>query len=1060
MSPTPGNRPFFSWVRRGVAASINSAPPTGQSRVTSSVQLSIVDQNRAAYAKQPGPVQVQLYSHRDVIGTDPAMIVRTEPAHGTTNFEPNYLCAIEFDGPDFLWMFTPSPPAVNVNSGPGGLPSGDCLPPWVALIVLKQDEFVKLAAPPNPLPVIQVNNIGALQDLTDSWNWAHVQVSGDASLSDSLNSAPGNVISRLICPRRLDPQTAYSAFLVPAYEAARLKGIGQDNSTVDLTTPAWNSKTAPGLQLPLYALRSGPNEPQFQLDFSTSDEGDFESLVRRLKPIENLSGQVGKRAMDVSMPGMDLPAASQGPLGLEGALASTSMNNPWTGSDQAAFKSGLAGLVNQTSPVVDDPSAPRSQDPVIVPPIYGSWPAGVAAVSPGSNQWVAELNLDPRHRAAAGMGTEIIQNERTQLLAAAWQQVDGIIAANQKIQQGQLARAALQQIYTRKLSTATTDSLLTLTASLHSRILASPETMRAKTRASRVPERALSATYRRVTRPRRRLVSPAVQRESLLPKINDHRVIIVPRPQPPQGLLPLDQISEQSEISLRKKLLEILASLEMARRSTHSITRRFFLTIALGLVSIGVGAAIVGTELWEELTELFAGKRVGDQIKLSKLTPKQVNSIPQRPNFVLTAPGTPAPGGTAQGKDSVQAKALRTATAELFAVIQAHPVDLPQKPALSLAAVQKTVLARIEPALTVAQRMRAIISWPGIRWQPSDILASPILAAPAFPQPMYGPLRDVSPSNLLPGADQVPHDSISIVVQNHSFIESYMVGLNHEMTRQLIWEGYPTFDQRGTYFRQFWDVSAYVPQPGDPTDANALQELLKDIPPVPLWNQELGKNLNRQGVPANNVVLLVRGELFRRYPNAIVYAVKAKRTADGTRVHDDSDQRYPIFRGTLPTDMTFLGFNLSIDDAHGGTGTAPDGFFFVFQQPPSEPRFGLEPTRSPGPTTSWADLSWENFESPQATAASTLASAADAVHKLSGSSPWRLASKVLSTVLQNVQLPGFLSSSLAPSNMGTLSDPDDRKNSWGLNSAQTAYILLRMPFRILIHADLMLPRQS
>ena len=59
----------------------------------------------------------------------------------------------------------------------------------------------------------------------------------------------------------------------------------------------------------------------------------------------------------------------------------------------------------------------------------------------------------------------------------------------------------------------------------------------------------------------------------------------------------------------------------------------------------------------------------------------------------------------------------------------------------------------------------------------------------------------------------------------------------------------------------------------------------------------------------DNLVLLVRGELFKRYPTAIVYAGKAKLDGEGNRVLDDTDERYPIFRGTLPNDMTFLGFN-------------------------------------------------------------------------------------------------------------------------------------------------------
>jgi hypothetical protein len=82
-------------------------------------------------------------------------------------------------------------------------------------------------------------------------------------------------------------------------------------------------------------------------------------------------------------------------------------------------------------------------------------------------------------------------------------------------------------------------------------------------------------------------------------------------------------------------------------------------------------------------------------------------------------------------------------------------------------------------------------------------------------------------------------------------------------------------------------------------------------------------------------------------------------------------------------------------------------------------------------------------------------------------SPWRLSSQVFSLVLQNVKVPDFLSSALKPIRVSippgggnpALPDyaPDDPNNDWGVNSAQTAYILLRLPFRILIHADLMLP---
>ena len=125
-------------------------------------------------------------------------------------------------------------------------------------------------------------------------------------------------------------------------------------------------------------------------------------------------------------------------------------------------------------------------------------------------------------------------------------------------------------------------------------------------------------------------------------------------------------------------------------------------------------------------------------------------------------------------------------------------------------------------------------------------------------------------------------------------------------------------------------MSAYVPQKGDPSDpvrARAAKRHSAD--PYMAHAASAGPASQPHGHCSNNVVLLVRGELFKRYPNAIVYAGKAKRVGR-TRVLDETDERYPIFRGTLPPDITFLGFNLSLDDARGGTPQSPKVSFLSF----------------------------------------------------------------------------------------------------------------------------------
>ena len=983
MSDNIGRYHFLAWARRGLAASITDVDAGGplKARASVNVQLSVsVQQGAGTNVILPTPRTVGMFGPGDVIGIDPRHVVRTEPRNFTVNFEPNYLAGIEFDTPDFPWLFTPA------------APQGDRLRPWLALIALKPDEFTTVKTAPNPLPSIQVIQAAALQNLADSWNWAHVQVSGDTPLADAMASEPGSVTSRLLCPRRLDPETRYTAFLVPAFGIGRQRGIGQDVSAVTIADPSWTHQTSMPLTLPVY----------FQFEFGTSDAGDFESLVRKLTP-RVLPAEVGQRPMDVSQQGTDIPPAGPA-LGLEGALSSvTTVPTAWNDPEKTAFQSFLQTSINQPAAMADDPNSP---DPVIAPPIYGRWAAGVQAVDRTEPGWINELNLDPRNRVGAGTGTQVVQEERTQLIASAWQQVDGVLKANQLLRQAQLARAATQQIFRQHLNVATPEAAFLLTAPLHARLMASPITIRALVQGSRVPERMLTPAFRRVARPRRRLGTSPQQRPPLLARVNAAEMDIAPAPKTPDGLLSIEQVSA----GIRKPLHE----------GIHRVT-------------------------------------------VANFTPQTIAAISTRPDFQIVAKGTTPDAATSttaeKAKDNAAATAFRAASKDLFTAIQARPTDPPQAPGLDLVSLRTTLMQRLDPAVTVPRRTLSRLSFSQhLHWQQPDPL-EPIMAAPDFPQPMYLPLRDLSARYILPGVDLIAPDTVGLLRANHAFIETYMVGLNHEMARQLLWNDYPT-DQRGSYFRQFWDVGAYIPRPGDPADPAQLKELLKDIPPVNTWpaTLPLGGHLNRTDVP-NNVVLLVRGELFKRYQTAIIYAGKATSVA-GQLVLDETDERYPMFRGTLPDDITFLGFDLSVEDARGGTNASPEGFFFVFQQQPSEPRFGLEPTEQKNPTTLWADLAWTNFggggdagfqlpDQGQTSRAMTIKN-----------TPWRLASQVFSLVVNGTGVPGSLAAGLMPARTaiaGDTDNPDDTKNKWGVNAAQTAYILLRAPFRVLIHADLMLP---
>jgi hypothetical protein len=181
------------------------------------------------------------------------------------------------------------------------------------------------------------------------------------------------------------------------------------------------------------------------------------------------------------------------------------------------------------------------------------------------------------------------------------------------------------------------------------------------------------------------------------------------------------------------------------------------------------------------------------------------------------------------------------------------------------------------------------------------------------------------------------------------------------MSRELLWREYPT-DQRGSYFRQFWDPRGHVPQPK--TDAE--REALRDIPPIHTWpgRNDLGDNAS--GGHTAPLVLLICGDLLNRYPDAVIYATKADRRPNvkGRAPLDPPVEHYPLFRGTFPPNITFVGFDLTPGEAKGGlapSGDDPDpgpGWFFVLEQHPTEPRFGFDET-GPAKPTAWSDLSWE-----------------------------------------------------------------------------------------------------
>ena len=97
--------------------------------------------------------------------------------------------------------------------------------------------------------------------------------------------------------------------------------------------------------------------------------------------------------------------------------------------------------------------------------------------------------------------------------------------------------------------------------------------------------------------------------------------------------------------------------------------------------------------------------------------------------------------------------------------------------------------------------------------------------------PMYRPLADLSSELFVPNVNLIEQNSVTLLETNQRFIEGYMVGLNHEMARELLWREFPT-DQRGTPFRQFWDVTAYLGPADEGQDERREDEGCHDMDAV------------------------------------------------------------------------------------------------------------------------------------------------------------------------------------------------------------------------------------
>lgn len=892
---------FHSWARKSIANDIptedhlGSGDPPPQEKIIVPITVTVSGQSVDKQIAIAGP--------GEIVGINSEMIVRTDPRPNSGDFEPNYFASIEFYDEDFPWRYSPakSNAAVDRNR----------LRPWLMLIVLTENEFQKTART-TPLSSIIVTEPDALPPADEIYLWAHVHSSvgepdsplGDVigNLQKKLETDPDGLFSRIVCPRKLEADVLYHAFLVPVFECGRLSGLDLPVEGIPVQQAAWSDESIQ-VELPVY----------YRWQFRTGANVDFETLARMMEPRKELDPRVGVRNLICTHPGYvkvngqgEVPAPVPDVLGM--CCAVMQLDAVPTPLQQPLQSQPFIQEVGKHLKLFT-PEQDNEKDPVVTIPFYGYHHAKTKTdltpdFVPDNEGWPNQTNRDPRNRSAAGLGTRVVQANQEKLMQSAWSQLSAIRQINNEVKQLQLAMDVNERLLKSSVMKMANDDarVLAIAAAVSARIKdpANAKTVFQTITESQVPNAIVSSTLRRISRP--------------------------------NG-------------GLAKKL---------KTAGTFSLTTVF--------KKVNPDAPVVTVNVQPKWLSSLSDFKVNTSLPrtIPKL-PTMESNIDRIIRSVSVARRAPARATTRSRTVDAKTKAVFNQADEVLSIGIAEPVSTKKIPSN----FQATVLNGLLPENTLLPAFRARIPrLPKPPVKKDDVL--PVMAYPDFPEPTYKYLAALDQDYIIPNLDLVPPNTVALMQPNFSFIHSFMIGLNHEMGRELLWREYPT-DQRGSYFRQFWDPGG-LRSP----DATTSPDSYKDIRPIHLWGNNT--SLEQFSVivrpsPIKPLVLLLKGELLKKYPNTIVFAQRAVKDSENQLVLDPADimdnYKFPVFSGNLAPDTRLLGFELTKEEVKltGESGESGTGWFFVLAEVPGEPRFGMDihyEAPSSGPNT-WNDLSLENF---------------------------------------------------------------------------------------------------
>ena len=897
---------FASWVQPAAAGALphddannNATAPTDP---PPNLELSVSVQLTSTLA---GPTTIlaphgdmRLLGPGDVVGVDSDQIVRRFPAPGTAGALTTHLAFIDFAATDLPWrfsMFTATPTTPPPSSGT----AENRVRPWLVLLAVTADNQLSTDGSRITVPAEQ------LPDLTQSWAWAHAQLDNPAD--------PSTGRARLLCPRQLPSNVAMRAILVPAFKAGVAAALGTQPPT-NPYEPAWHPGAS--VELPVYDSWT----------FTTGDNLDFETLAKRITPLpaDAITG-LGSIPIDVS----DL-VASGGVVPADSALGPIKPD-PLTTDQQNLLSQCAQWLVTDINTDVADHA--------LCPPIRGQYHVGRSLLDPTAATWLDMANRDPRLRLAAARGADWVNANQEDLMAQAWQQAGQVREASRQLAAARAALAITDSLHTRHVLPRSIDDTIRLTSPAARQLPVAagapthdttpPSTVADVLTASAAPQGVGSTHMARLTRTLAglKVSTPALTSTTGAPiaptgttltrKALTGALLGMPGVSKISTTMPLPPAPVGPDIAAPDPSVWGMRLLIGPNRATKT---QDYLTQQQTLVGeVDDSLSAVPTAMPGITATLITGGGVNKQ----PITPNPVNhGLANTGQLNLTAltitndAATAVWGSTPSPNNAV---AQRIASRLTTAAGHSPVANTPPGP------------IAVRPAITHGLDTELI----------SDMQL--VLPTPQVGAPMALALLERDPNWLVGGATDFPDDKATLLKPDAAVIEAIFLGANYAMLDEYLWRGFPT-DRRGTPIRRFWPTA----------DPNHV-----DIPTIDQWdaNTALGTHLDSDS-STTLIVLMLRTELFQRYPDMVVGAVRAMMGATGLQPNPGAQLTMPAFPVIAVDERTrIIGFDLGIDPAVLAVppSKSTPGWYFVFIEPPTGLRFGFDPPWPGGTNNAFLD---------------------------------------------------------------------------------------------------------